>query len=106
MPYVIAYSPEAVEHLMALSKSQQVLVLDQVDEQLTDQPTLPTRRRKFLRPNAIAPWELRLGNIRVFYDVEETVASPLESKPATVTVKAVGIKEHNKLRIGGVEIQL
>ena len=106
MPYVIAYSPEAVEHLMALSKSQQVLVLDQVDEQLTDQATLPTRRRKFLRPNAIPPWELRLGNIRVFYDVEEAVATPSESRPATVVVKAVGIKEHNKLRIGGVEIQL
>jgi mRNA-degrading endonuclease RelE of RelBE toxin-antitoxin system len=108
MPYAIVYSPEVVDHLAALTKAQQVQVLDEVQGQLTHHPTLPTRRRKFLRPNALAQWELRIGNLREFYDVEESVGSDAESeeKPAVVSVKAVGIKERNVLRIGGVRIDL
>ena len=71
MAFVITYSPEAVDHLEALPKATQMLVVDQVDEQLTHEPMLPTRKRKLLGPNPIAPWELRLGDIRVFYDVQE-----------------------------------
>ena len=67
--------------------------------QLTHQPTLPTRRRKLLRPNTIAPWELRLGDIRVFYEVQE------EPTPQVI-VKAVGTKRHNELWIGGEKIEL
>jgi mRNA-degrading endonuclease RelE of RelBE toxin-antitoxin system len=108
MPYAIVYSPEVVDHLTALTKAQQVQVLDEVQAQLTHQPTLPTRRRKFLRPNALAQWELRVGDMRVFYDVEEAVESESKSeeKSAIVIVKAVGIKERNVLRIGGVRIDL
>jgi hypothetical protein len=46
-----------------------------------------------LRPNLIAPWELRLGDVRVFYAIE---AQP----EPRVTVAAVGVKRHNKLWIG------
>jgi mRNA-degrading endonuclease RelE of RelBE toxin-antitoxin system len=108
MTYAIVYSPEVVDHLTALTKAQQVQVLDEVQAQLTHQPTLPTRRRKFLRPNALAQWELRVGDMRVFYDVEEAVESESKSeeKSAIVIVKAVGIKERNVLRIGGVRIDL
>ena len=70
-----------------------------MDEQLASQPTLPTRKRKVLRPNPIAPWELRLGDVRVFYSVDE-VPDPC------VWVKAIGIKRHNELRIGGERILL
>ena len=46
-----------------------------------------------MRPNPIAPWELRLGNLRVYYDVE--------SEPESVVyIRAVGLKERNKVRIG------
>jgi len=71
MAFAIVYSPEAVDHLRALRKATQVLVVDQVDEQLTHQPMVATRRRKLLRPNPVAPWELRFGDVRVFYEVEE-----------------------------------
>jgi mRNA-degrading endonuclease RelE of RelBE toxin-antitoxin system len=98
MAYQIVYSPEAVSHLEALPKSSQVLVLDQVDIQLVHQPTLPTRKRKLLRPNPIAPWELRLGDVRVFYEVQE--------QPETVIVKAVGLKRHHELWIGDERIEL
>lgn len=47
----------------------------------------------------IAPWELRLGQLRVYYEVQE------EPDPV-VTVLAVGVKERNVVRIGGEEVKL
>ena len=99
MVFAIIYSPEAVDHLRSLPKNDQVLVLDEVDEQLAHQPMLPTRKRKLLRPNGIAPWELRLGDIRVFYGVQEQPAPQ-------VIVMAVGVKRHNELWIGEEKIEL
>jgi hypothetical protein len=58
-----------------------------------------TRNRKPLRPNPIAPWELRVGNLRVFYDVAG------EPSP-TVHVLAVGVKDRDVLRVGGQEVSL
>ena len=98
MAFTIVYSPEAVDHIQALPKATQVLVVDQVDEQLTHEPTVPTRKRKLLRPNSIAPWELRLGSVRVFYDVQEP--------DRLVKIAAVGIKQHNELWIGKERIDL
>jgi hypothetical protein len=66
MVFQIVYSPESVHHLAALNKAQQVRAIDEIERQLTHQPTLPTRRRKLLRPNLIARWELRIGDIRVY----------------------------------------
>jgi mRNA-degrading endonuclease RelE of RelBE toxin-antitoxin system len=51
-----------------------------------------------LEENALAPWELRVGDFRVFYDVD--------AGAERVVVIAVGTKEHNTLRIGGEEIEL
>jgi mRNA-degrading endonuclease RelE of RelBE toxin-antitoxin system len=99
MAFKIIYSPEAVEHLAALAKATQVIVVDQIDEQLTHDPMLPSRKRKLLRPNPIAPWELRLGAVRVFYAVAE-------EPEALVTIAAVGIKRHNELWIGTERVEL
>jgi hypothetical protein len=52
-----------------------------------------------MRPNPVAPWELRVGTLRVYYDVEE-------SPECKVSVRAVGIKERNLVRIGKEVIQL
>lgn len=99
MVFQVLYSPEAVEHLAALPKAEQVRVIDEAEEQLSHQPNLPTRKRKLMRPNSIAPWELRLGDLRVFYSIQE---EPV----AEVTVKAVGKKVGNELWIGGERIEL
>jgi len=99
MAFTILYSPEAVDHLREIPKATQVLVVDEVDAQLTHEPILPTRKRKLLRPNPVAPWELRVGNIRVFYDVQEEPAR-------IVTIAAIGIKHHNVLWIGRERIAL
>ena len=93
MPYRIEYSPAAEEHLRALTARQQVIVLDKVDQQLMHQPTVETRNRKPMRPNPVAPWELRTGNLRAYYDVED------EPEPV-VYIRAVGVKQRNQIRIG------
>ena len=99
MAYIIQYSPEAEDHLRGLTARQQRIVLDTVDRQLLNQPAVETRNRKPMRPNPIAPWELRIGDVRVYYEVSD------ESLP-TVTILAVGIKERDRVRIGGEGIKL
>ena len=98
MPYRIAYSPDAEEHLRTLATRQQGIVLDAVDKQLPYQPTVETRNRRPMRPNPVAPWELRVSNLRIYYDVEES--------ESVVLILAVGIKERNRIRIGGEVIEL
>ena len=93
MPYRIEYSPDAEDHLRTLTARQQAIVLDAVDRQLVHRPTVETRNRKPMRPNPVAPWELRIGDLRVYYDVEE------DPEPV-VYVLAVGIKQRNRVRIG------
>jgi hypothetical protein len=58
-----------------------------------------TRNRKAMDPDKklyLAPWELRLGNLRVY--------SAVEDQPKKVVVVAVGIKERQKRFIGGREV--
>ncbi len=59
------------------------------------EPDRETRNRKPLEPNALADWELRIGDYRVFYDID--IAG------TTVKIKAIGHKEHNRLVIRGKE---
>jgi mRNA-degrading endonuclease RelE of RelBE toxin-antitoxin system len=94
LAYRVEYSPEAEAHLRFLTARQQGIVLDTVDEQLMYQPTIETKNRKPMRPNPLAPWELRIGDLRVYYDVEE-------EPEAVVYINAVGIKERNQVRIAG-----
>jgi mRNA-degrading endonuclease RelE of RelBE toxin-antitoxin system len=99
LPYVIEYSPEAEDHLQWLTARQQRTVLDTVDRQLLNQAEVETRNRKPMRPNPLAPWELRIGDLRVYYEVKG------EPEP-TVTILAIGIKERDQVRIGGEKIKL
>jgi mRNA-degrading endonuclease RelE of RelBE toxin-antitoxin system len=98
LPYLIEYSPEAENHLRVLTARQRTIVLDMVDKQLQYQPTVKTRNRKPLRPNLLAPWELRIDNLRVYYSVEES--------EAIVYIHAVGIKKRNQVWIGNEAIDL
>jgi mRNA-degrading endonuclease RelE of RelBE toxin-antitoxin system len=97
--YTIEYSPEAIVHLRALTARQRTQVFDNVEQQLRYEPNVETRNRKPMRPNPLAPWELRIGDLRVYYDVEET-PEPL------VSIRAVGIKDRTRILIGNEEIQL
>ncbi|MBI3319061.1 MAG: addiction module toxin RelE, partial [Candidatus Omnitrophica bacterium] len=85
MAYRVEYSPEAERHLRVLTPRQQRIILDAIDTQLSHQPTLETRNRKPMRSNPLAPWALRVGHLRVYYEVEEAAQR-------VVLVRAVGIK--------------
>lgn len=99
MSYRIKYSPDADAHLRALTARQRSIVFDRVDEQLADQPAVETRNRKPMRPNPIAPWELRVGGLRVYYDIAE-------QPEKLVTILAVGVKVGDRVLIGSEEIEL
>jgi mRNA-degrading endonuclease RelE of RelBE toxin-antitoxin system len=96
--FVIRWSPDARDHLRFLPANQRALVIDSVQRDLSDRPDQPAKKRKLLRDNPLATWELRLGALRVFYDVNQ--------QEQAVEVVAVGIKTHNRLRIAGEEIGL
>ena len=57
------------------------------------EPKVETRNRKPMRPNPVAPWELRIDPLRVYYDVQE-------EPEHLVMVRAAGVKERNQVRIG------
>jgi len=99
LAYTIEYSPDTLEHLRALTAGERATVLEAVDIQLAHQPNVETRNRKPMRPNPLAPWELRIGILRVYYDVEE-------APEPRVLIRAVGIKERNRVRIGRKEFEL
>ncbi len=99
MPFRIEYSPAAVDHLKVLTARQRSTVINRIDEQLVHQPLVETRNRKPMRPNPLAPWELRVGSLRVYYDVQ-TVPDQV------VFVRAIGVKDGNIVRIGGEEFEI
>jgi mRNA-degrading endonuclease RelE of RelBE toxin-antitoxin system len=99
--YEIRFSAEADVQVAELTARRRARLLDAVDRQLLHEPTKETRNRKPMRSDKtpfIAPWELRVDEMRVYYDVEE------EPK-AVVVITAVGIKERNRILIAGREIE-
>ena len=99
MAHQIEFAQSVKAHLDVLTAGQRSTVLDAIERQLINEPIKETRNRKPLRPNPVAPWELRVGQLRVFYEVSE-------GPPGIVRVLAVGIKTRDLLRIGGEEIKL
>ena len=98
MAFAVEFSPRAREHVETLRKRDQQIILDAISVQLTHEPQQPTRNRKRLEDNQLAPWELRVGRFRVFYDIKETAK--------LVVIVAVGKKKQNVLQIGGEELAL
>ncbi len=98
MPFALAFTKDALDDLAYLKKYEQRLILDELEVQLSREPTMETRNRKPLEPNTLGEWELRIGVYRIFYDVD-----PAES---LVKIKAVGYKEHNVLHLRGKEFIL
>jgi mRNA-degrading endonuclease RelE of RelBE toxin-antitoxin system len=91
--YRIDLTPEARDDLKALRKHEQVEVIAATRAQLTHEPTTETRNRKRRRPNPVAEWELRAGDLRVLYSVDEGAG--------LVHVQAVGRKVGNLLLFPG-----
>ena len=99
MAYEIEFAESVQTHFRALTARQRATVLDTIERQLLHEPLKETRHRKPLRPNPIAPWELRVGPLRVFYEVTG-------AQTGVVRILAVGRKGRSAIIIGGKEIQL
>jgi mRNA-degrading endonuclease RelE of RelBE toxin-antitoxin system len=101
--FEIVFDRAVSAHFASLERKDRTLILDEIEEQLGFEPTVPTRNRKALRiPNRLnATWELRCGadnRYRVFYDVDVDAQ--------IVVVLAIGRKIRNKLLIGNEEFML
>ncbi len=98
MKFEIQYTDDAFEDLRHFRKYDQVMLLDQVDRQLSYEPTVETRNRKRLRPNKVAEWEVRITHFRVFYEVL--------ADAGLVKIVAVGYKKGSRLFLRGEEFEL
>ena len=73
MRYEILFAPEAVEDYRSLEARVRAIVRDGVEVYLRHQPTrLSKSRIKRLRDLSRPQYRLRLGDMRVFYDVLES----------------------------------
>jgi mRNA interferase RelE/StbE len=97
MKFHIRLTPSADADLDCYESREQRIILDAVDRSLQSDADVPSKRRKRLRPNPLAPWELRVGDYRVFYEIEAE---------DVVRVLAVGHKVHNELYIRGRRAEL
>lgn len=100
--FTIIFAPETLAHLDVIERKDHRLIRRTIKEQLSFLPGRVTRNRKPLEQPAPfgATWELRFGpanRFRVFYEVE--------SNTRVTNVLAIGIKERNKLLIGGEEFE-
>jgi len=75
--YDILYDEAAEEDLGSLRPYDVRRIMREVDTQLMKNPTVPSRRKKLLEGlvppwDAVRPvWQLRVGDFRVFYDVDD-----------------------------------
>jgi mRNA-degrading endonuclease RelE of RelBE toxin-antitoxin system len=102
-PFDLIYDPEVAQHLRSIEKRHLSLIREAIREQLWFEPETETRNRKPLEQPAPfgATWELRFGpanQFRVLYAVD------LERQE--VLILAVGIKDRNRLIVGGEEVEL
>jgi mRNA-degrading endonuclease RelE of RelBE toxin-antitoxin system len=93
MAFHITITSEAESQLRSLAVREQRMIEAAILARLTDQPATPTRAIKRLRPNPLAEFELRAGDLRVLYNVEES----------EVVLLVVGRKVGNKLIVKGEE---
>jgi len=93
MPFKITITDDAERQLRSLPVRDQRILEAAILSRLEHQPTTPTRAIKRLRPNPLAEFELRAGDVRALYNVEGD----------EVVFLIVGRKEGNKLIVEGEE---
>lgn len=78
MPYEILLAPEAVEDLKLLKPNLRREVRDAMEKHLRHEPTKVSKSRiKRLRGLSKPQYRLRVGEVRVFYDVTDEAVEVL-----------------------------
>ena len=92
--YEIEYVEGVADDLADLRAYERAHILDSIEKQLKYEPTRQTRNKKIL-VGLVPPWEhvepvweLRIGEYRVFYDVD--------GETSTVTIRAIRHKPPHK----------
>jgi mRNA-degrading endonuclease RelE of RelBE toxin-antitoxin system len=92
--YAIEYAESIADDLANLRAYERARILDSIETQLAHAPTQRTRNKKMLI-GLLPPWEhvepiweLRVGEYRVFYDVDEAAS--------IVTIRAIRHKPPHK----------
>jgi len=93
------FSPDAVRQLKKLRAYDQRIILDGIKKHLVGgDPLSPSRNRfRLRRTSDWADYELRLGDLRVFYRVDDS---------KLVTIMLLGRKKDNVLIVDGEEFEL
>src|SRR5262249_6394160 len=97
--FQIEYGEGVVEDIKSLSAGRRKQVLDKMEEQLVHEPDRETRNKKVV-VGLKAPWlheepmcELRIGEYRVFYDVDvsenRVVVRAIRHKPPHKTTEEI-----------------
>jgi mRNA-degrading endonuclease RelE of RelBE toxin-antitoxin system len=99
MPYAIDIRDAALGELQAIKSFYRRRIVDSIDQQLVHQPNVETKNRKILRgfqsdfEHEEPVWELRVGQYRVYYDVNEeskaVVVRAVREKPPHVTTEQI-----------------
>ena len=97
MKFEVKIVPSADDDLEFYKVQEQRIILDAIGEFLEGDANVESKRRKQLRPNPLAPWELRIGDYRVFYEIRGE---------GLVRVLAIGHKAHNELFIRGERVEI
>ncbi len=70
MPFRIAITEDADRQFRSLPVREQRILEAAIQSRLEHQPTTVTKAIKRLRPNSLAEFELRAGDLRALYNVE------------------------------------
>ena len=97
MPFQVILTPSAETDLDYFKRFEQRVIVDAARRYLRNDADVESQHRKKLRANPMAPWELRFGKYRVFYELVDITA---------VKIVAIGYKEHNDLFIRGRRVKL
>jgi hypothetical protein len=102
-PFKIIYAAQVKDHLRFIERKYHSLIRETIENQLRFEPNVETRNRKPVeQPVTVeVDWELRLSpnnRFRAFYLIN--------SGQREVYIVAIGVKQGNKLFIGGEEVEL
>jgi mRNA-degrading endonuclease RelE of RelBE toxin-antitoxin system len=92
----VTITADADRQFQWLSVREQRILAAAISSRLQHQPQIPTKAIKRLRPNPLAEFELRAGDLRALYNVEEQ----------EVVIVAVGRKRGNSLIVEGEEFHV
>ena len=88
MIYEIVLAPEAVNDFRSLKANIRSVVRDAMDEHLRHEPTKVSKSRiKRLRGLARPQYRLRVGEVRIFYDVTDSAVEVLAIVQKSESVK-------------------